>query len=94
LDIGIARSQPGDLRGGDPEFNAGAVHDLLRGKTGPIRDAALLNAAAALTALDGPAPETLTAQLQANYARAAQAVDSGTAATTLDRWIEISQTTK
>ncbi|GAA0414786.1 anthranilate phosphoribosyltransferase [Acrocarpospora corrugata] len=94
LDIGIPRSQPGDLRGGDPEFNAGAVHDLLRGKTGPIRDAALLNAAAALTALEGPAADGLADQLRANYARAAQAVDSGAGAATLDRWIEISRATK
>ncbi|GIH28852.1 anthranilate phosphoribosyltransferase [Acrocarpospora phusangensis] len=91
LDIGIPRSQPGDLRGGDAEFNAGAVHDLLRGKAGPIRDAALLNAAAALTALDGVTAETLTEQLRANYARAAQAVDSGAGAATLDRWIEVSR---
>ncbi|MEO3858129.1 anthranilate phosphoribosyltransferase [Acrocarpospora sp. B8E8] len=94
LDIGIPRSQPGDLRGGDPEFNANAIHDLLGGKPGPIRDAALLNAAAALTALDGPTPETLNTQLRDNYTRAAHAIDSGTATTTLNRWIEISQSTK
>lgn len=89
-DIGIPRSQPDELRGGDVEFNAAAVHDLLGGKTGPVRDAVLLNAAAALVALDEPTGD-LTAALGAAYALAAAAVDSGRAAATLDRWIEVSR---
>ncbi|MEV7802639.1 anthranilate phosphoribosyltransferase [Microbispora sp. NPDC088329] len=88
--LGIPRSQPGDLRGGDAEFNAAAVRDLLRGKTGPVRDAVLLNAAAGLVAYDGPGDD-LVADLRAAYARAAEAVDSGRAAQTLERWIEISR---
>jgi anthranilate phosphoribosyltransferase len=66
------------------------VHDLLRGKTGPVRDAVLLNAAAALVALDGPGDDLAT-DIGAAYERAAQAVDSGRGAATLDRWIEISR---
>ncbi|NAS22810.1 anthranilate phosphoribosyltransferase [Herbidospora sp. NEAU-GS84] len=90
-DIGIARSQPGDLRGGDVVFNAGAVLDLVRGKTGPIRDAVLLNAAAALVAHEGPTSDDLAARVAAAYATVGQVVDSGAAATLLDRWIEVSQ---
>ncbi|WP_214110603.1 anthranilate phosphoribosyltransferase [Acrocarpospora catenulata] len=91
LELGIARSQPGDLRGGDAAFNAGAVHDLLSGKTGPVRDAVLLNAAATLVALDGPSAEGLVPQLQAALTRAAEAVDSGAGAATLERWVAVSR---
>ncbi|MFI6596968.1 anthranilate phosphoribosyltransferase [Nonomuraea sp. NPDC050536] len=88
--LGIPRADAGALRGGDVEFNAQAVHDLLRGKMGPVRDAVLLNAAAALVALDGPGDDLDSAMID-GYARAVQAVDSGRAAATLDRWIEISR---
>jgi anthranilate phosphoribosyltransferase len=50
----------------------------------------LLNAAAALAALDG-AGKGLEDALAEGYARASHAVDSGQAAATLARWIEISR---
>ncbi|GIH81540.1 anthranilate phosphoribosyltransferase [Planobispora longispora] len=87
--LGVPRAEAGALRGGDVNFNAQAVHDLLGGKPGPVRDAVLLNAAAALVALDGPGDD-LDAEMTAAYARATQAVDSGAAAATLNRWIEVS----
>ncbi|WP_204016657.1 anthranilate phosphoribosyltransferase [Sphaerimonospora thailandensis] len=94
-DIGVRRSRAEDLRGGDVDFNAGAVRDLVNGKTGPVRDAVLVNAAAALVALDIALGETdggdLVADMGAAYARAAEAVDSGRAAATLDRWVEASR---
>jgi anthranilate phosphoribosyltransferase len=88
--LGIPRSDPGALRGGDAAFNAEAVRDLVSGKAGPVRDAVLLNAAAALAALDGAGKDLETA-LAEGHDRASQAVDSGRAAATLDRWIEVSQ---
>ncbi|TMR13254.1 anthranilate phosphoribosyltransferase [Nonomuraea turkmeniaca] len=87
--LGIPRAEAGALRGGDVVFNAQAVHDLLGGKTGPVRDAVLLNAAAALVAYDGPGDDLDAAMAEA-YSRAAQAVDSGAAAAVLDRWVEVS----
>ncbi|GAA2996477.1 anthranilate phosphoribosyltransferase [Kitasatospora albolonga] len=75
------------LRGGDPAFNAAVVRRLLAGERGPVRDAVLLNSAAALTALDltdAPLPE----QLKAGMARAAEAIDSGAAETLLKNWAE------
>ncbi|MEV4168940.1 anthranilate phosphoribosyltransferase [Nonomuraea sp. NPDC049709] len=87
--LGIPRADVGALRGGDVAFNAQAVYDLVRGKTGPVRDAVLLNAAAALVALDGPGDELDSAMID-GYARAVQAVDSGGAAAVLDRWVEAS----
>ncbi|TDD44728.1 anthranilate phosphoribosyltransferase [Nonomuraea terrae] len=87
--LGIPRADVGALRGGDVAFNAQAVHELVGGKTGPVRDAVLLNAAAALVALDGPGDDLDQAMTDA-YARASQAVDSGAAAAALERWVEAS----
>lgn len=88
-DLGIARSAPGDLRGGDAEFNAAVTHRLLAGEAGPVRDAVLVNAAAALAAHDRLTGD-LPAGLHAGLERAARSIDSGSAATTLRRWIEVS----
>jgi anthranilate phosphoribosyltransferase len=88
--LGIPRAEPGALRGGDVAYNAQAVRDVLAGRKGPVRDAVLLNAAAALTALDGAGKDFVEAMAE-GYERAAQAVDSGAAAATLERWIEVSR---
>ncbi|MBB2911890.1 anthranilate phosphoribosyltransferase [Streptosporangium becharense] len=91
--LGIPRAGADALRGGDVAFNAQAVRDLVGGKTGPVRDAVLINAAAALVAL-GETGDDLNTAMAAGYERAAHAVDSGAAATTLDRWIEVSRSLK
>ncbi|BFV59729.1 anthranilate phosphoribosyltransferase [Kitasatospora sp. CMC57] len=73
------------LRGGDPQFNAAVARRLLAGERGPVRDAVLLNSAAALTALeltDAPLAE----QLAAGMVRAAAAIDSGAAEGLLKDW--------
>ncbi|MEV7771842.1 anthranilate phosphoribosyltransferase [Kitasatospora sp. NPDC086791] len=75
------------LRGGDPAYNAEVARRMLAGERGPVRDAVLLNTAAALVALDlGDAP--LTEQLAAGMVRAAEAIDSGAAEELLRRWSE------
>ena len=51
-DFGIGRAATGDLCGGDATTNADAVRGVLDGKPGPVRDIALLNAAAALVVAD------------------------------------------
>ncbi|MEV7011087.1 anthranilate phosphoribosyltransferase [Streptosporangium sp. NPDC051022] len=91
--LDIPRSEPEALRGGDVAFNARAVRDLVGGKTGPVRDAVLLNAAAALVSSEG-AGDDLDAEMAACYAKAARAVDSGEAEALLDRWVAISQELK
>ncbi|WP_030240066.1 anthranilate phosphoribosyltransferase [Streptomyces sp. NRRL S-350] len=86
-DVGIEPVGIETLRGGDPAYNAEVARRLLAGERGPVRDAVLLNTAAALVALDlGDAP--LTEQLAAGMARAAEAVDSGAAQELLRRWSE------
>ncbi|HEU5417959.1 MAG TPA: anthranilate phosphoribosyltransferase [Streptosporangiaceae bacterium] len=90
--LGIARARPEDLAGGDPPFNAGVVRAYLGGSPGPVRDAALLNAAAALAAAAGVAsPDDLEPALADGLARATDAVDTGAAADLLVRWAEASR---
>jgi len=85
--LGIARSKPSDLLGGDAARNAEIARACLAGETGPVRDIVLLNAAAALAAEAGvPDPDSLGSVLADGYARAASAVDSGAAESLLARW--------
>jgi anthranilate phosphoribosyltransferase len=91
-DLGIPRSVPADLLGGDPAHNAGVVRAFLSGSPGAVRETALLNAGAALAAEAGVAgPDGLRPALADGYQRAAAAVDSGAAAELLDRWVSASQ---
>lgn len=84
-ELGIPLVGPEALRGGDAETNAEVARQVLDGKTGPVRDAVLLNAAGALAAHAGFSGD-LTADLRAGLDRAAHAVDSGAAADLLTRW--------
>ena len=83
---GFAPATSADLRGGDPAFNAEVVRRLLAGDTGPVRDAVVLNAGAAL-AVHEAAPGTPDERLAAGIARATAAIDSGGAQAALDRWV-------
>ena len=87
--IGIGRATIEDLRGGDAEHNAEVVRRVLAGDAGPVRDAVVLNAAAALAVHDDPSGEPMQA-LKAGVTRAASAIDSGAAAATLERWVAAS----
>ena len=91
-DLGIPRSAPADLVGGDPAHNAGVVRAFLSGTPGPVREIALLNAGAALAAEAGVAgPDGLLTALADGYQKAVAAVDSGAAADLLDRWVSASK---
>lgn len=89
-DLGVPRSGPGDLRGGDAAYNAHVARRLLAGESGPVRDAVLVNAAAAL-ATQGPLNGDLGAAVRGCLARATESIDSGAAARTLDRWVEVAR---
>ncbi|HCA84683.1 MAG TPA: anthranilate phosphoribosyltransferase [Streptomyces sp.] len=85
-DVGLELVPVEALRGADASYNADVARRLLAGEEGPVRDAVLLNSAAALVALaptDAPLPEQITAGM----ARAAQSIDSGAARRTLERWV-------
>ena len=47
-DVGLSRSDPADLTGGDPRDNATMLKAIAGGERGPRRDMVVLNAAAAL----------------------------------------------
>ncbi|GAA2313294.1 anthranilate phosphoribosyltransferase [Streptomyces kunmingensis] len=88
-DVGIETVPIEALRGGDPSFNAEVARRLLDGERGPVRDAVLLNSAAALVAVR-PGTGTLAEQIRAGMDRAAESIDSGAAKATLERWVAAS----
>jgi anthranilate phosphoribosyltransferase len=88
--LGLARTTLDELRGGDAPTNAAAARELLAGRTGAVRDAVLLNAAAAVAAYEASSG-TLEERLAAGLATATRSLDSGGAAAALERWIEVSQ---
>jgi anthranilate phosphoribosyltransferase len=88
--LGIGTPPPDALRGADAAFNAAVFRRVMDGERGPVRDAVLLNAAGALAAFDERAARLHDA-LAAGMERAARAVDEGSAAALLDRWIAVSR---
>ncbi|WP_028471997.1 anthranilate phosphoribosyltransferase [Nocardioides alkalitolerans] len=91
LSLGIPRASVEDLRGGDVQHNADVVRRVLAGERGPVRDAVVLNAGAALAVhAEEPFAGDVEAQLATGIERAAAAVDSGEAAATLERWVAAS----
>jgi anthranilate phosphoribosyltransferase len=83
--LGLRPSTLSDLQGGDPAFNARALHVLVHGAAGPLRDVVLLNAAAAVAALSlGTTP--LLDLLADALDRCRRAVDTGEAARVLAAW--------
>jgi anthranilate phosphoribosyltransferase len=89
--LGIPTAGPASLRGGDAALNAAISRRLLDGEAGAVREAVLLNAAAALVAVDGPSPGPVADQLAAAMPRAAESLDSGAAGRALEDWISASQ---
>jgi anthranilate phosphoribosyltransferase len=89
-DLGLARAGEGDLRGADAAYNADVARRVLGGEAGPVRDAVLVNAAAALAARS---KGDLVTALRNGLARAVDAVDSGRAAAALSRWVTVAQST-
>lgn len=88
-DLGLDPASSADLTGGDAEHNAQVIRDLVAGKPGPVRDIAVLNAAAALLAFRGISPVIpLEEQLAETLADARSAIDSGAVQQTLDNWRE------
>ena len=78
-DAGLERATLADLKGGDAEENAAAIHAMLAGIKGPLRDAVLLAAAATLV-VAGKADD-----LRDGVAQAGESIDSGRARAALDR---------
>jgi anthranilate phosphoribosyltransferase len=80
-DVGLERAAPEALAGGTPERNAEVTRSVFAGDASAERDLALFNAGAAIYA--GGGSDDLTGGVEA----ARRAVDSGAAATTLERFV-------
>jgi anthranilate phosphoribosyltransferase len=80
-DAGLPRAKLSDLLGGDAKDNAAAMRALLAGRKGPFRDIVLFSAAAALI-VAGRASD-----LRSGVKLASEAIDSGAAKSTLERFI-------
>ena len=88
--VGVPRHPLESLRGGSATENAHVVRDLVGGAPGPVRDAVVLNAGMALALAEPIAPTDgagIEAALVAGMARAAGAIDDGSARAVLDRWV-------
>lgn len=83
-DFGFTRCTREDLRGGTPEENAAITRAILDGEGGHKRNAVLLNAGASLY-IGGKADS-----MRDGVALAARLIDSGKAAETLSKLIEVS----
>lgn len=83
-EFGFRRRSKEALRGGDAEFNAAALREMLAGKPGAYRDTVLMNAGAGLV-IAGKA-----ADLAEGIVSAGEAIDSGRAAAVLDALVEVS----
>lgn len=95
-DLGVSLARIDDLLGGEPDFNAEVVRRVLGGEHGPVRDIVVLNAAAGLVAYDlfrdaAQVQTPILERLGAAMDRAAQAVDSGAAASRLADWAATTQ---
>lgn len=82
--FGLTRCSKDDLVGGTPAENAQITRDILAGKTGPKRDAVLMNAGAAIY-MAGKAES-----IQAGIDLAKEMIDSGKATAQLEKFVELS----
>jgi anthranilate phosphoribosyltransferase len=85
LDFGLATAKLSDLQGGTPALNAELAGSVLAGEAGPHREFVLLNAGAALVVAG------LTGDIATGIELAASVLDSGAAATTLERFVTASR---
>lgn len=82
--FGFERCTKADLKGGSPAENAAITREILAGKQGHHRNAVLMNAGAALY-IAGKADS-----YEEGISLAAELIDSGKAARTLEKFIEVS----
>ena len=82
-DFGLRTAPIEDLAGGGKKENLEILNRVLAGEDGPIRDAVLLNTAAALT-VGGQCD-----YMKGGVEQAARAIDSGAASKKLAQWVKV-----
>lgn len=85
VELGLAPAIPDELTGGEPSENAEAVRRVLAGDHGAHRNIVVLNAGAAMVVADR------ATSLAEGIEMACEAIDSGAAAATLQRFADESQ---
>jgi anthranilate phosphoribosyltransferase len=85
VELGLAPAIPDELVGDTPAVNAQYVRRVMAGEHGAHRNIVVLNAAAALVVAG------VADSLEAGLVQAADSIDSGRAASTLDRFVAVSQ---
>jgi anthranilate phosphoribosyltransferase len=88
VDFGLPRAEAQALRGGDVWVNADVARRVFAGDAGQVRDAVIINAAAAIAAYEGFGDDPTDA-IAAGVERARAALDNGRAADQLARWVEV-----
>jgi len=83
--LGLKPVDRQDILGGDAQVNAALVRGIVEGEAGAHRDIVVLNAGAALFVAN------VAHSLEEGIAAAQRAIDSGAAASTLDRLVAASQ---
>ncbi|MCU1392974.1 MAG: trpD [Ilumatobacteraceae bacterium] len=85
VQLGLAPAIAEELVGGNPAHNAEVVHRVMGGDHGAHRDIVLLNSGAGLVVAG------VASDLEQGIALAAHSIDSGAAAASLRRFVEVSQ---
>lgn len=84
-ELGMPPAEKAALAVGSAAESAAAIREVLAGRPGPRRDIVLLNAAAALLVADAAVAWPTAVE------SAADAIDSGAGADTLERWARLSR---
>ena len=84
-ELGVERAADDALGAGTPERNADVARAVLAGERGPERSVTVLNAGAAIYVADG------ARDLAGGVRAAEEAIDAGTAADVLERYLEASR---
>jgi anthranilate phosphoribosyltransferase len=83
-DAGLPLGDPAQLKGGQPAENAKALREVLAGAKNAYRDIVLFNSAASLLVADK------VTSLKDGAVMAAECIDSGSAADTLEKLVAVS----
>jgi anthranilate phosphoribosyltransferase len=89
--LGIDSAPIEALVGGDADYNVRMAREIFDGKEGPMKDAVVLNAGAAIAAFKADFNLSVEQQFANGVVAARQAIDSGAANAVIEKWAKLSQ---